>query len=431
MIPTSPNRQTEPVSVRPGWAAAVVICIAAMTVATPVILSGYERGRAASDQNRFHLIAIRQFARQWPNFDFSDYASATTPGYHLMLAAVDRFISPDLRVLKFTGALFSIGLLATLGLAVERRAGFVATILLCLPFVCSIYFFSSMAWLLPDNAGWWGVLAVILLALRPKVDAGTYLGGAALLVALVLVRQSHLWVAVPLAAATYAGPGKSPRVSQELIRRRIVRVFPVVVSFLGAIGILFCFALRWHGLLPPSQVIIAGGMNIAGPAMVLAVTGMLGPFFAPLFLPELKRGSLRDAAWGALIGLIVGGGPESSYNLSAGRISGIWNAVRHAPVVFHRSPLFILAATLGGALIAVWLNLLPRRDRIIWATVVISFGATQLFMKFAFQRYDEPIVLMGAIVSAASFARRAPNWAWAGPMLLSATLAAITILSLG
>ena len=47
--------------------------------------------------------------------------------------------------------------------AVLGLAYFVPMIALCLPVVASLYVFGSGAWLLPDNAAWWGVLEVMLL----------------------------------------------------------------------------------------------------------------------------------------------------------------------------------------------------------------------------------------------------------------------------
>ena len=36
---------------------------------------------------------------------------------------------------------------------------------LCLPLAASLYVISSAVWLLPDNAGWWGVLGLMLYRL--------------------------------------------------------------------------------------------------------------------------------------------------------------------------------------------------------------------------------------------------------------------------
>src|ERR1043166_5525589 len=57
-------------------------------VAAGLILTGWDRGRGWYDQHYYHEPTIRAFANQWPHFDLGNYWSATTPGYHLALAAV-------------------------------------------------------------------------------------------------------------------------------------------------------------------------------------------------------------------------------------------------------------------------------------------------------------------------------------------------------
>ena len=65
---------------------AMALPVVFLIFAVPVILSGNIAGTGAYDQLLFHQVVIRWFTRDWPNFDFSNYPSATTPGYHLILA---------------------------------------------------------------------------------------------------------------------------------------------------------------------------------------------------------------------------------------------------------------------------------------------------------------------------------------------------------
>ena len=70
---------------------ALLIVLAMTLIATiPLILSGNANGRAAADDYNYHWIAINQFAIEWPSPDISNYHSATTPGYHLILAPLVR-----------------------------------------------------------------------------------------------------------------------------------------------------------------------------------------------------------------------------------------------------------------------------------------------------------------------------------------------------
>ena len=421
----------EKLSSAPRWhaaAAATFLSLLFLAGVISVIFSVNTHNRAAFDQDTYHLPAIQTFARQWPNFDFTDYSAATTPGYHVAMAAVDRFITWDVRTLRLCGALFGVGLLATLTVGVACRAGAARGFLLSLPLACSIYVFSAAAWTLPENAGWWGVAALLLVALRPRVDTWTFQLSALLLFLLVLVRQSDLWVAAPLCVAAFIGNELG---HAEPGWRKWGRVLIMLLMTAPAVCAVARFMFIWGGMTPSSQSSLVGGMNAAGPAVALGVTGSLGIFFLPLFVHRLKAPAfVRMAAVGALFGLCIGIVPVSTYDIGAGRFSGVWNAVPHLPTFWNRSPVIVGLSTLGGAVIAVWLAALPARARWIWTSVIFAFGAAQVVTHGAFQRYDEPMVLIAAALSGADVSDRAPRWAWGGAVLLAGILGGITWISL-
>lgn len=418
------------------WITAVVLVALFFAGALPLILSDRERGRAADDQNMWHLPAIRQFARQLPHPDLHDYLSATTPLYHLTVAAVDRWATSDLRVLRIVGALFTAGLLATLGAAVARRAPAWVALALCLPMVASLYVLGSGAWLLPDNAGWWGVLAVMLVCFRRRVDTWTYVGGGLLLLLLVLVRQSHAWAAAPLWVAAWLGSDDgAPAPSPRPLGRRLALM---VLATLPAAAVLLYFFHIWHGPVPPSIQFfhdptraVGKSSNPAVPATVLGVAGVLGVFFLGS-LPG--RRASRGAAFalaGAALGLVVGAVPVSTYSHQSGRESGIWNLVPHAPVIGQRSLAIVALASLGGAVLGWWCAALGRRDRWIFVSAWAAFVAAQTVNTTAWQRYYEPFVLMMLALTAVRARRE--RWdilATIGPVVLAAVLGAITVRSL-
>src|SRR5215204_5263041 len=103
-------------AVRSNGAAAAACAAGLFVIAfTVVLVTGLTNQRALFDQDVYHLRAIRTFAQQWPHPDFHDYASATTPGYHLLLALIDRYVSDSVVALRVAGATFTLGMLATLG----------------------------------------------------------------------------------------------------------------------------------------------------------------------------------------------------------------------------------------------------------------------------------------------------------------------------
>ena len=101
---------------RSRYGAMAVLCLLFCVLIWPVVFSAQGRlGDAApdinyptsemGDQRKYHEPTILVFAEQWPRVDLVNYPSATSPGYHLVLAVVARYISHDLVVLQFAGSL--------------------------------------------------------------------------------------------------------------------------------------------------------------------------------------------------------------------------------------------------------------------------------------------------------------------------------------
>src|SRR5665213_1503260 len=399
--------------------------------AAPLIHSGYSKGRAAYDQRAFYGATVLQFLAQWPRPGLGDYPAATTPGYYLAIAAAAQVAGTGLRTLQFLGSLFTAGLLITLAVALCRRANALMALALCLPVLCSPYVFPGGVWMLPDGAGWWGVLCVMLVALKPRVDARTYISGGLALLALVMVRQTHLWTAAPLCAAAWLGSGENAGAPFRVAAPRGRRLALMACAIIPSILAIAWFVRLWHGMVPPNQASPVAGGNWAAPAMALATAGMLGVFYAPIVLPRLR--GLRwmsPALAGTAAGAIIGAIPITTYSMRAGRFSGIWNIVRHMPYIANRSPPLIALAAFGGLAVALWLLVLPLRQRWIWAVAVAAFLVAQIPAHYAFQRYYEPFVLIAAAVSLSRLPGKTPRWPLAGPIVLAVLLAGVTWMSL-
>jgi hypothetical protein len=422
--------------------------------------------RAANDQNEYHLKAIRQFAAQWPRPNLRDYASATTPGYHLAMALVDRFVTGNEIALRAAGASFTVGMLATLGwLLAGRTPRARDAVALSLPLVTSLYTFSSGIYLLPDNAAWWGVVLAIALALDGRQRWGGRTAGAAgaLLLALVLVRQVHLWAAGLFIAAAWLGRSDRilPPTAKSLdpdgtIHARSRRTGLMVAACVPAVIAVACFMRIWHGTMPPSIAaeihfgwkppeagIRLAGPNWAVPAAVLAVAGALGPFYAGYLLPAMRVGRVRPA-WvlaGASLALLIAVLPRTSYEYGT-RSSGLWNVVRKLPTLADRSPLIVGLAALGGATLGAWLQAVARRDAWILGAAFVGYAASQVPNPSAFHRYYEPFALIVFALAAvraldhpgerpATAAAPPPPKAWVGPAVAAALLGTITISNFG
>lgn len=425
------------------WIAPLVLVGLYLCAAMPLILVNSERGRGAFDQINYHEPAIRTFAAEldppasWP--DLSDYLSATTPGYHLVLAAVARYVSDSDVALRLAGAAFTVGLLGLLGWWLAGRLGVVRTLAVGLPALGSLYVFGPGVWLLPDNAGWLGVLVIVLLSLgRPRVWWPRLVAGGAVLVLLVCVRQIHIWSAAVLWAAAWlgsderasSGPVEGVCALFGDLKPRIGRTALAVLLTLPAFGMLAWFAGLWGGVVPPMFQHKYGGMNPAAPAFVLTLFGVFGLFFWPVVVPGVHglwrehRGVLVCVA---LAGLLIGLVPETSYDRADGRYSGLWNVVRALPVVADRSPAVWLGSVVGAVVLAAVVARVGWRSGWVLLGAVVAFTAAQTASHELWQRYSEPFVLLMLAVAAglagALHGDGGRRWVWLGPVALGVGLA--------
>lgn len=438
-----------------------VVALAAIVLGTVIVRDMLPGGRAVFDQNLYHVMAVREFAKQWPNFDLVNYRSATSPGYHLALAAVARFVRDDLTTLRIAGAVFTLGLLGTLAVSVGRRCGGALTAALLLPVAASVYVFGPGVFVLPDNAAWWGVLGVLLIALDSRAGLKKLALAGVVLMLLVWARQIHVWAAGVVWFAGWMGasgslwPGRSSvRVADGAVgdewRDRVVRAAVAVAFTLPAWVTLEYFVRSWHGLVPPlfqggAYDAVRGknapnttGGNLATPAFVLTLVGMFGVFFLGSFWPAVRRVLAREraaligVAVGALVGLVLALVPRTFASFEAGRYSGFWTIAQRLPTVAGRSVFITGGAVAGGALLGLVWSALPRRAAWVLIVSLIGFTAAQTATFFAWQRYLEPMVLMVLVLAASRAigerggAGRVGVIRVVGPVVLAGILGAIT-----
>lgn len=452
----------------------------------PVILSGTTRGRAAYDSLNYHEKAIRQFAQELPKPDLRDYLSATTPGYHLALSAVGRAIgvgsdgksaydtvlypdpakglAPDpvianqRRVLQVAGLCFTLMLLYLVGGWIERRIAAggqeagpaFAAVALGLPLIGSPYIYQSAAWLLPDNSAWMAVVAILLLALRPRVTPMVLALMGLLLAWLVLARQIHVWCAGLLWASAWLSVSLAPereRRAGALLEARDVlaagggataaigrNVAIAVVCTLPAFAVLAGFWSLWnHQLVPPTFVSWHhAGVQLATPAFMLSLIALVLPFFWSWLRPALTlawrdhRGALFAAV---VIGLALAIVPPTAWDFDHGRFGGVWSLYKKAGAVDGRSLALAVLAPIGALVVAGSLAGMGVRQRWTMLAALGGFAVANCANPQLWQRYHEPFVLIWLILASAMIAQRAlpaqPRNAWrlAGPAVLAVLLA--------
>lgn len=371
----------------------------------PLILTGFMRGRGAFDQLNFHERAIRTFADQWPSPDVGDYLSATTPGYHLVLALFANLGLDSLVVLRLIGWVFTAALCGLIGWWCGGRAGRRGAVLAA-PMACSLYIVQSGAWLLPDNAGWLGVVIVLLLCVRQRVGWGTLAACGATLAVLIVFRQIHVWTAGAILAAAWLLPEDDDRAALPVSRLadRVGRVVIALLACAPGVVVLARFVRIWDGLTPPTFKAMYSGVSPAAPAFFLSIFGGVSVFFAPILWPgvaALWRSNRGVFAAAALLGLGLAVFPETTYQAPQ-RSSGLWNLARLAPSLGGTSVVIAILAPMGGVALAGWFRLV--RPRIAWtlAGAIAAFVMAQAASPLLWQRYTEPFALIVAAMAASS-----------------------------
>ncbi|MBO6512886.1 MAG: hypothetical protein JJ974_02825 [Phycisphaerales bacterium] len=428
--PSCPPQSSNPA---PRWCAIVVILLTILA-AWPLIFTGNVNGRGASDDLLFHWPTIQTFADQLPTPDLSSYQSATTPGYHLELAVIHR-LGASRMIVQLYASLWTIILTALLAWRAGKAFGR-AGVILCLPFLASMYCLFPSIWLLPDNAGWLCVLLLMLLALeyRPSLRVITVSG--VVLIALVVIRQSHIWAAVTLAMSAWVGTQTQVPAINKLFSDlvdRTSRLLPVIFASIPAGLILLYFMYLWQGLVPPPFQNNHQSTNLITPAFILTQVAILSFFFLPILMPQLKKILKSHRAWwidALVFGFIVGALPPASYYaVDQGRYSGWWNIIAEFPVIADRSPVIVLGAPIGALFCVLWCTMVSRRDAWILAATLAAFAIAQSANHASWQRYHEPMLIITGIIilTRAPAAIRSPKRVYFGCIALTIMLAAITI----
>ena len=399
---------------RPALRAAAIAWLLAALPAAALVLAGHNGGRAAWDSTVYHEAVIRRFIAEWPAFDVTNPLTATTPGYHVLLAAVGVAASPATVALRLASVAIGASFVALVAAWCARRVGTRDGVLLALPLAASVYVLGSSAWLLPDNLGWLLVTVILALCLRPRWRVADALAAGALLGVLVLVRQSHVWAAAAVLCAAWCGDGRPGdavawrRPPAGAVGRAAVAVMALVPAFLA----LAAFVSLWGGLVPPRfRTDIVQG-NPAVPAYVLFQFALLGLAFLPwLWVPvtdawRTHRGRMMAAG---AVGLLLAALPATVPDVAAGRYSGWWSLLAKVPAIAGRTnPVILLAAPAGAMLLAGALLALPARARAVLAVAVAAFVAAQSANFYAWQRYHEPFVLVVLAMASALAATRIP-----------------------
>lgn len=386
-------------------------------------------GRGAWDATVYHEPFARALADQWPRFDLSDPLTATTPGYHIVLATLAAIGLDSTTSLRLASALIGSALIASLCAWCVRRARPLDAFLLSLPIAASIYTFQASAFILPDNLAWIGVLLILACCLRDPPGWTALTLAAIALPLLVFTRQVHLWAAAPIWLAAWLGVREtSPglfRDAASRVPRTLIAIALTVPGFL----VVAWFLNHWGGPVPPRFQGDMSGGNPATPAFILLQCSILAIGFGPWILPGLLmlcRDHARIVLLALAIGLTLAVLPDTSFDRAAGRYSGWWTLARVTPDLGGRlNVAFLLLAPLGTVIVAGALAGLTHRARWTLLGALVAFIAAQSATAYAWQRYHEPFLILFFALAAASQPaelRATPLARWRVPAMLAMCL---------
>ncbi|MEO1534201.1 MAG: hypothetical protein AAFS11_01380 [Planctomycetota bacterium] len=439
---------------RRAWAAGLGVGLATWVMLAVLGLLDVSPSRAVFDAETYHVVVVRAFASTWPAAHVSDYLSATTPGLHWLLAGVWQLL-PSVAALEIACAGIAGVLVGALAWWVVRESRWSWGWVAALPVLASPYVVQSGTSVLPDNAGWLCVFAVLALCLRPPRGLTWIAVGIAMLT-LVLTRQSHIWAAGVVVACGWLGSKCELIPRRDDLRQRLAATTAAAGAVVPAVGALAIFVWIWGGLVPPTFAGLTGedypnvraSLSLMAPAFILMLIGLYAPFFIGWWWQGLRGAQRRAALFGSAgcaIGIVLSLAGESTFSIEAGRHGGYWRLIESAPVIAGRYSVVLVAlSALGGAMTGVCIAALPAHRRWLLLLALAGFASAQVVNANTWQRYYEPMVLMLVAVMSACCIRGASSsdsaaspdpaairvWRVVGPVVLALVLTGMTVFAL-
>lgn len=347
------------------------------------------------DEGWYHYPTILKFADELPTPYLKDYNSATTPLFHLIVAALSKILGTDiknLRLVNFFITYFSVLFLFII-LIGKFKLNLLHSLLFSLLFAFSPYYFREAFVILTDNLPilWLLCFFYFYFSYKTGKKPKQLLLSLFFVMLLCLTRQTYLFVCLAVGIDTL--PGKMPVLGKIKI---------LLLVFIAALPTVFLF-LIWKGLTPPAFQEYHTRNSLLNTKAVLYGMSVLG--FYSLFIPgiNLFRSLFEQKKQSILIGIAV----------------LIWIIIYFFPLIKQKGDFGYLwyvadpLPSLGGTSILFWV-LVPLGAislLCIWNKEGVSFFLLFLLCLFLsetpnnliFQRYYDSSVLLTLIFFSARY----------------------------
>lgn len=423
--------KTLPLESRKIILANLLVTVIFFSTVIPGIIFDKNNSFQSIDQNKYHLPQVEAFVKKPPSWGIYPSSTATTPGHHLVLSWVSKYLANgqvDRKIfpIRIANALFSLGLLLTVWwLTYLGGTGSVTkSTYLVLPLLFSYQFLGGAIWVMTDNAALlWVCLTLLVLTLSVPLKRENFtLTLAGVFASLAIAwRQTHAWLLIPI----FFSVVKVARDGQ--------RWYLYPVTLLPLLLVLGYFVSLWHGLTPPEFASYhVRGFNFAAPTFIISLFGIFGLFYIGYLSRALQKLNKSEILWLIVISVIVGFGIAivfpASYNRSSGSWGGwLWEISRQLPTIYGRSVLFLVLCPLGTVLISLWCKAIYKyKNDILILVSMLAWIAASTATVQTFQRYYELLILITftflASRQSAQFRR-----SYLGPLILTGLMAAISL----
>lgn len=373
------------------------------------------------DESLFHYPTILAFREQFPNLNFANYGSATTPLYHVVLVMPALVFGSNLIPLRFISSLLSLACVLVVYEYFFRRGGTLRGLYFAVLFFVSPYFIGSAIRLSTDNlALLFALLSILIMDVR-RPETKTSLATNLLILLAILTRQIYAWL-----IGAYLLFNFQLRKHNPAFKHLIASYWPAMIPAVG----LFYFISLWQGLTPPDFAIHqAYWLNWDVPIYVVSLLGVYGLFFA-VWQFELYSQNQRQilpivlAFTVSLCCLFLS--PISNAYDRVNRGGALWLMISILPTPLYYAVIYGLLFPIGTlcAYTLIW-HLIRRQDYLMAICFVLWIIANMTNTR-VYQKYYDPLLLffIGYALVTVKSERR---FSWIGPLIL---LAGFTVLAL-